>query len=126
MPWSARIVAAQVIFIPDSMIRLGQRIDAIGFREEGLVLKIDIIEMVSIPKLLQAQRHAHGFEADPLTSIDERVGAERAAEIAALRGNVIELTLALELEITLDRNQSIVVRPELVDLRQRPRGILAN
>ncbi len=105
---------------------IGQRLYATGLGEKCFVLKIDIIEMVSIPQLLQSHCHAYGLESDPLASINERVRAECAAEITPLRRDVIELPLALEIEITLYRNQSIVVRPKLVDLRQRPSRVFLN
>src|SRR6185437_66136 len=83
---------------------LGQCLHAAGTGEEGLVLKIDVIEVVAVPELLQSQCHACGFKSNPLAAVNERIGAESAAEIAALRGNVVELPLALELEIALDRD----------------------
>ncbi len=64
---------------------IGQRLDAAGLGEEGLVLKIDVVEVIPIPQLLQSHRHAYGFEPHPLAPIDERVRAERATKIAALR-----------------------------------------
>ena len=96
-------------------------LDAAAAREEGLVLEVHVIEAVALPQLPQAQRHAYRVEADPLALIDERVGAERAAEVAALRGDVIELALALELEVALDRDQRVVVRAEHLQRQQRPR-----
>ena len=92
--------------------------------EEGLVLKIDVVEMIPVPQFLQSQRHADRFEPHPLALIDERIGAERAAKIATLRGDEIQLPFTFELEVALNRDQIVIVCTEPVDLCQRSRGIL--
>ena len=75
--------------------------------------------MISVPEFLQAQRHAHRFEAHPLASVDKRIGAKRTTKIAPLRGYEVELTLALQFKVALDRNESVVMRAKFIDLLQR-------
>src|SRR5690242_15094302 len=82
--------------------------------------------MITIPELLQPQRHARRLESYPLASVDKRVGAEGAAKGAALGGDVVELSLALEREIALHGDQPVVVRAESVDGRKWTRWVLAN
>ena len=105
---------------------VGERLHAVTLGEKSLVLEVDVIEVVAIPQLLQPRRHPHRLQPHPLAAIDERVGTERTTEVAALRGDVVELALALELEVAFDRNQAIVMRPKFVDLRQRSCRILEN
>ena len=98
----------------------------VALGEEGLVLEVHVVEAIAAPQLLEPLRHAHRLEADPLAPVDERIRAERAAEVAALRGDVVELPLALEREVPLHRDQAVVVRAERVDLLQRARRIGAD
>src|SRR5204862_2857230 len=72
------------------------------------------------PETLQLGGHASGLEAKPRASIDRRIGAERAAEAAPLRRDVVELPLALEREVTLDGDQAIVVLGKVVEGARRP------
>ena len=63
-----------------------------------------------------------GIETHPLASVDEGIRAERAAKIAALRGDEVELTASLQLEVSLDRDQAVVVRTEHLDRRSGRAG----
>ena len=89
--------------MPDSMIWSASACTRSRLREECLVLEIHVVEMVAVPQLFEPQRHADRFQADPFAPVDERIRAERAAEIAALRGDEVQLPLALEREVALDR-----------------------
>src|SRR6185437_4636928 len=103
---------------------LRQRPHALALGEERLVLKIDVIEVIPVPQLLEPQRHAGRLEADPAAAIHEGVGTECAAEVAALRRDVIELPLTLQLEIAAHGNQAVVVSTEAIERRQGPAWIL--
>src|SRR5262249_16063278 len=105
---------------------LGQGPDTIPARKEGLVLKVDIVEAITVPELLQAQRHALGLEPYPLAPVHEGIRAEGAAKCTSLGGDVIQLPFALELEIALHGYQVVIVGAKLLDWGQRPCGILLN
>src|SRR5207237_8034946 len=81
---------------------LDDRRRAIRVREKRLVLKADVREAMTLPEPVQLGRHAQRLEAEPRAAVHGGIGAERAAEAAALRGNVIELPLAFQREVALD------------------------
>ena len=74
---------------------LGDGVDTLAVREERLILEVDVGEPVSLPEPANLRADPRGRQAYPPALVDERVGAERAAEVAALRADVIELPACL-------------------------------
>ena len=108
------------------MIRSRHGLDSIASGKKGLVLEIDVVEAVTLPQFLEPHANGRGVETDPLAPIDEGIRTEGAAKIAALRGDEVELTASLQLEVSLDGNQAIIVRTEPVDRPERTSGVLLN
>jgi hypothetical protein len=83
------------------------------------ILEREVVEAVAPPEHLDLLAHPRRLEPDPFALVDERIGAEGAAEIAALRRDIIELALAFERVVALDRQQAIVVGAEGIDVAKR-------
>src|SRR6476620_3863460 len=106
------------------LIRYG--LDSRRVGEIRLVLERKIVEAVAAIQLSDLAPHALRLQPDPFAVVDERIGAEGASKRAALGGDVIELSLALELVIALDGEHAIVVRTQGVEIGERARRVLAD
>src|SRR4030095_14862380 len=95
-------------------------------REKSFVLEVDVVEPVPVPQFPQTQYHERRILSDPFAPVHERVRTECTTEVAALRGDVIQLPFALELEIALDRYQPVVVRAKHIEWPKLARRILAD
>jgi hypothetical protein len=78
--------------------------------------------VITLPQIGQLADHPLRAVAEPAAIVDRRVGAEVAAEAAALGGDVVKLALAFEPEIFFDGDEVVVVAGEGVDVAQRARG----
>jgi hypothetical protein len=103
---------------------VGDGLDAVGVGEVGLVLEVHVVEAVTLPEPLELLADPDRLETHPLSPVDVRVGAERAAEEAPLRGDVVELPLPFEREVPLDREDVVVVRLKAVDVAEDTRRVL--
>ena len=105
---------------------LRYRANAFALGEEGLVLKVDVIEAIPLPQFRQPLYHGAGLNTHPFTAIHKRVGTKSAAKITSLGGDIVELPFSLEGVVALDVYQVVVVRLEYIERYHRARRIDLN
>jgi hypothetical protein len=79
---------------------MGHGFDPCPISEVSLILEREVVEVIPVPEFFHFRPDPLRLEAGPLAAVHERIGAKGAAESATLRGNVVELSSALELIVT--------------------------
>ena len=108
---------------PATQKLLGHRHHPLPIGEKGFVLKRQIDEVIATPQRFDFFTHPRRLQTRPAPLEDKGIGAKRAAKEAAGGQDVVELALALQLEIALDRQKPIIVRWQAVHVAHRPRGV---